>query len=449
MRSLFLIFLSINPIHFRGEIIVGAFYYPWWRPEYFAYTVAKPILWFLKEREIIIDFRRFPEKFEKIRLIFGKYNTSLPTVAKYHIEKAKMGGIDLFALEWTGPYPTTVPNVTLTEFDILNGFLPALKEFPDFKFCIFYDQTIRMFWKHRIVEEEAYNFENPKVRETFITDITYISQKYFHHPNYFKVDGKPVIWLYLTRLYKGDVEEVFEEIRERLGRNVFIIADELFSTYTINEEKIKIFDAIGCYGTGIDGHSYRDGANSREVIDIAIPYYELWKEKVENITNKQGKKLKFIYPVEAQFDDDHLPGRSPFGEFYCDSPEDFQYYCERVKSIIPSDGGIVFVTSFNEWYETTAIEECFTPSMPFRYNWGDNFLKVLREVFKKEGNACKGSYKVEGSTKTSINGDLYVNKIKRNAETRRSKIKSHLKKIDKFSIFSNSLSRNDPATPEK
>ncbi len=40
--------------------------------------------------------------------------------------------------------------------------------------------------------------------------------------------------------------------------------------------------------------------------------------------------------------------------------------------------------SFNEWYETTAIEECLTPSMPFRYHWGDDFTKVLRRVFKKE-----------------------------------------------------------------
>lgn len=367
----------------EDKIIVGAFYYPWWRPTLFTYTVAKPALLSLKEKEIKIDFRRYPLEIEKNISIFRRYNTSLPLVAKNHIEQALKGGIDVFALEWTGPYPTTISNAIFTEFDIENGFLPAIKEFPSFKFCIFYDQTIRMFWKYGILDDEAYNFDNPTVRNTFLSDIFYISSKYFSHPNYFKLNGKPVLWLYLTRLYKGDFQETFSELRKNLEGKIFIIADELFSTHSIDEEKIKIFDGVGCYGMGIDGRAFNDGANSREVIDISIPFYKEWRDKVESTKNIEGEQIKFIYPVQPQFDDDHLPGRPSFGEFYCNSPEDFQYSCERVKSIMPGSG-IVFVTSFNEWYETTAVEECLTPSMPFRYNWGDSFLLVLRKVFKSK-----------------------------------------------------------------
>ncbi len=377
-------FVTLSIPTFSEEITVGAFYYPWWRPNYFTHTVPKPAIWTFWEKEITLDFRRFPLELEKIILIFGKYNTSIPQVVKIHIEQAQKGGIDLFALEWTGPHPTTVPGVTFTEFDIEKGFLPAIKDFSDFRFCIFYDQTIRMFWKHWLPENEAYNFDNPNVRNTFLTDILYISKKYFSHPNYFKIDGKPVLWLYLTRLYKGDYERIFTEIRRLLNGNVFIIADEIFSTHPINEEKLKIFNAVGCYGIGIDSSSYHDGANSKEVIDMAIPVYEIWRRKVENIKNVDGDLTKFIYPVQPQFDDDHLSGRPSFGDYYSDFPEDFQYVCERIKKMIPSAGGIVFVTSFNEWYETTAVEECNTPSMPFRYNWGDSFLKILKKVFKKE-----------------------------------------------------------------
>ncbi len=368
---------------FSEEIIVGAFYYPWWRPNYFTQTIAKPAILKYWEKEKTLDFRRFPVELEKIILIFSKYNTSIPHVVKYHIEQAQRGGIDLFALEWTGPYPTTVPGKTFTEFDIEKGFLPAINDFHDFRFCIFYDQTIRMFWKHGLPENEAYNFDNPKVRDTFLTDIIYISKKYFNHPNYFKIDDRPVLWLYLTRLYKGDFKRLFENLRNLLNRNIYFIADELFSSYSIDEEKIKIFDAIGCYGIGMDALSYNDGANAREVIEIAIPFYEKWKNILKDLKNMEGKNLKFIYPVEPQFDDDHLSGRPLYGEFYCDSPEDFEFVCEKIKNLIPPDGGIVFVTSFNEWYETTAVEVCNTPSMPFRYNWGDSFLNILKKVFKK------------------------------------------------------------------
>jgi|GEM_PF-3569224 len=369
---------------FPQEITVGAFYYPWWRPNFFIHTVAKPALWTYWEKERIIDFRRSPVEIEKLILIFHKYNTSIPQVAKVHIEQAKKGGIDLFALEWTGPYPTTVPGATFTEFDIEKGFLPALEEFPSFKFCIFYDQTIRMFWKHWLQENEACNFDNPKVRETFINDILYIARKYFSHPNYFKINEKPVLWLYLTRLYRGDYKGALEEIKNKLNGNIYFIADELFSTIEIDEEKIKIFNAVGCYGTGMDGLSYKDGANSKEVIDIALPFYEKWRNIIEKSKNAEGEQIKFIYPIEPQFDDDHLLGRPFYGEFYCDSPEDFEYVCRKIKSIIPLTGGIVFVTSFNEWYETTAVEECYTPSMQFRYNWGDKFLLILKKVFKEE-----------------------------------------------------------------
>lgn len=380
-KFLFYLFTLTIPT-LPAEITLGAFYYPWWRPNFFVHTVAKPALWTFWEKEKIIDFRRFPVELEKIILIFSKYNTSIPQVAKIHIEQALKGGIDLFALEWTGPYPTTVPGVTFTEYDIEKGFLPALYDFPNFKFCIFYDQTIRMFWKHWLPENEAYDFDNPKVKNTFLTDILYISKKYFSHPNYFKIDGKPVLWLYLTRLYKGDYEGTFAEIRKALNGNVFIIADEIFSTHPIKEEKIKIFNAVGCYGIGIDSRSYQDGANSKEVIDMAIPVYENWRKEVENIKNVDGELVKFIYPIQPQFDDDHLSGRPSFGDYYSDSPADFQYVCERIKNMMPQEGGIVFVTSFNEWYETTAVEECNTPSMPFRYNWGDSFLTILKKVFK-------------------------------------------------------------------
>lgn len=382
--NFFFYFIPLISILFSEEITVGAFYYPWWRPNFFIHTVAKPALWTFWEKEKIIDFRRFPVELEKIILIFAKYNTSIPQVAKNHIEQAQKGGIDLFALEWTGPYPSTVPNVTFTEYDIEKGFLPALRDFPSFKFCIFYDQTIRMFWKHWLTESNAYDFDNPKVRDTFLTDIFYISKKYFSHQNYFKINGKPVLWLYLTRLFKGGYEETLAELRKVLKGNVFIIADEIFSTHIIKEEKIKLFNAVGCYGLGIDSSSYHDGANSKDVVDMAIPVYENWRNKIESIKNMDGDLVKFIYPVQPQFDDDHLPNRPSSGEYYCESPEDFQYVCERIKKMIPSYGGIVFVTSFNEWYETTAVEECHTPSLPFRYNWGDSFLTSLNKVFKRE-----------------------------------------------------------------
>src|SRR3546814_10561410 len=58
-----------------------------------------------------------------------------------------------------------------------------------------------------------------------------LADTYFDHPSYLRVDGRPVVILYLTRVLVGDVAGAMAEVREMLrarGHDPYVIPDEVF-----------------------------------------------------------------------------------------------------------------------------------------------------------------------------------------------------------------------------
>src|SRR3546814_10712170 len=76
-----------------------------------------------------------------------------------------------------------------------------------------------------------------------------------------RVDGRPVVILYLTRVLVGDVAGAMAEVREMWrarGHDPYVIADEVFWNVTADrrpasfttrpqESRIRLFDAITSY----------------------------------------------------------------------------------------------------------------------------------------------------------------------------------------------------------
>lgn len=353
LKCIWFLFLSLLLCFHVYGVTVGAHYYPWYRPGNFMLNQT---------------IRAWPA--------IGPYDTSNPAVASQHLDQAAYAGIDVFFLEWTGPNPSDTGRIE-SEYDIDYGFLPALNSKPYVKYCIFYDQAIRMCVKYgKCTTEEAFYFTNSDVYNTFISDLYHIQTKYFSDWKYFRGNGSPVVWLYLARIYSGNWRGAITEVRNNAGWNIYLIADDLWNTLdpAPRWRRWNYFDAISCYGIGIDGNYYPDGANVRTVADVAIPVYMTWASYVRE--NGQD----FFWPLMAQYDDDHLSGRHYLGEFFSDSKSDFSYFAQRIRSLI-SDWEYVTVTSFNEWYETSSVETCSNPGYPYRYNWGWDFLSVLREIF--------------------------------------------------------------------
>ena len=63
-------------------------------------------------------------------------------------------------------------------------------------------------------------------RQTLIDDFLYIAETYFDHPSYLKIDGRPVVSIYLTRIFSGDVSTALQALRDALaniGYDVYIL----------------------------------------------------------------------------------------------------------------------------------------------------------------------------------------------------------------------------------
>ena len=87
-------------------------------------------------------------------------------------------------MSWWGP--TSSSETTIHDY-----YLPHPR-FGELDFAIHYESKGRFK-----------DFDNPDY-STFVDDFRYLAANYFGQPNYLKVDGKPVVFMYLTRAYFKD-----------------------------------------------------------------------------------------------------------------------------------------------------------------------------------------------------------------------------------------------------
>jgi glycoprotein endo-alpha-1,2-mannosidase len=196
------------------NVIVGAYYYPWHKAH------------FQISREGYI--RRFLEPRQEIRL--GEYDDTQPEVITQHLEWSKQANIDVWVTSWWGPNSredTTIREVILPH--------PGMA-LTNHKIALLYETT------GRIKKSEGW--------DTFrlAGDMDYIcnTRDYMNHPNYFTIQGRPVLVVYLTRRMEieGKLPEIIDTIRNACP-GVYIIGDQVWGDAP--NEALDDLDAITNY----------------------------------------------------------------------------------------------------------------------------------------------------------------------------------------------------------
>jgi hypothetical protein len=356
--------------------LVGAYYYLWY-----------PGNW----REGYINGRLKPQQLPAL----GQYDSSDPRVIEQHIAWASRYGIDFWAVSWWPDQPESDRIIT-------QGILKA-KNIQDIRFCIFYESGGLGLEKDRIT------FRGETSRK-MLSDFKTLAQKYFSHPSYLKIQGRPVVILYLTRTFVGDYEKTLYLLRKEIrksGFDLFLIGDEIFwyvmrsphlpPSSRPERKRIRWFDAITAYNlynwskTAHMGYGERSTFLS-ESRDLFLSYRAAGGNKVPLIPavfpgyNDRGVRLSENHPViPRQF--------SPGGE-------EGGFFREALKRLalpfLDPSLPMVLITSFNEWNEGTQIEptqtggateEDYSPSgreytQGFLYRgYGERYLTILQETF--------------------------------------------------------------------
>jgi len=286
--------------------------------------------------------------------ILGFYNSLDPEVIEKHIEWTNDYGIDVLKVEY------------LPQFDesIINGILNS--ELKETKICLMYDSRLR--FESIGFNSPPYNFNENIIARTFIDDMNHIAETYFSSENYFCIEDRPVLWIYITRDFSGKYEDTIKTVRQNLaekGYDVYLVGDIVFWNYKLNE--INAFDAISCYSA----YAGRP-RNTAEFAERLKFLYMVWK------TSANINKIDFIPSGIPAYNDTCLSNERICVPALSGSEEEFRYQLEVIKSFmdpvnISPELTQISIATFNEHQEGSSIE----PSK----EWGFSKIYQVPEVF--------------------------------------------------------------------
>ncbi|MFA6450020.1 MAG: glycoside hydrolase family 99-like domain-containing protein [bacterium] len=297
---------------------VGAYYYPWYGDDFHGHH-------YIRERLVP------PQKPE-----LGEYNDSDPKVIAKHIEWSRYAGVGFWAASWWGP--DSREDKTLREVILPHPNLGQLK------IAVHYETAGRT--KDFTDYEYLYG------------DFLYLSRNYFNNPGYLRIEGKPVVFVYLTRVLaqNGQLKDALMKMRSGArdgGYEIYIVGDHAFGAYSYLGVGFKGLDAItdyDVYGSiGVKGYAG----------EKALSAYMSRQSKWKKMAVKSG--VDYFPSVTPGFNDagvrDGHPPLSrkltedaPFGSL-------FEAMLRNAKNLqTPNKTSFIMVTSWNEWHEDTQIE---------------------------------------------------------------------------------------------
>jgi glycoprotein endo-alpha-1,2-mannosidase len=295
--------------------------------------------------------------------------------------------VNLWVASWWGPEKPE--DVTLRD-----SILSVLeKEDSSLKIALFYES------KNRLKE---WKLDKDVVKD----DIKHMEKEYWKHPNYYRIDGKPVIFIYLTRVLqdvddKGKhlLEETVALMRSKAKEPIYIVGDHAYGRYpddatssqaARNIASFAILDAITSYG--VRGYMIGRTNNMYAGQDRVDFYYEqqaIWKQVAAD------HDCAFIPSVSPGYNDRGVRAEKhnlPLSRRLTAESEEGSFFRASIQAakrlVDPAADNLLVVNSWNEWHEDSQIEpvailddatdEPFALTNGLSYmGYGDLYLDIL------------------------------------------------------------------------
>ena len=153
-------------------------------------------------------------------------------------EWAQEYGVDVFFCSWRGPD-------SYDDATIRDDLLPSPARGPT-QIALLYEslERLKMGPDNRIQLTDA-------TVQRLVDDFDYLARTYFDRPGYYRIDGRPVVIVYASRIFRGDVAGAIAAVREHLittyGVNPYLVGDEVDWDLPPDPARIALFDAITGY----------------------------------------------------------------------------------------------------------------------------------------------------------------------------------------------------------
>lgn len=353
------------------KLLVGAHYYPWY---------GKPCHAILGAGEWESGYTHKP--------CLGTYDVRDSRVIAQHVDWAHQARLDFFMFNWTGR--ETWDDRTVRDYFLRH---PRAR---DIRFCFNYDSYQAL---NKLNVGQSYDLNEDYRQglakgEKLAADFDYLADTYFQHPNYLRVNGRPVVMIYIVREFTH-AAPYLERVRELLlkkGMDVFLIADVVFWESSQLVRRVDWQKVVGHPGRALNA-AWRLGRRWRRTSEVAdaVPWryfdaitgYNLYSIAMTSAflsdaallfqtfaerAHRAG--LGFVPSLMPGYDDRALSGQHrrlldrAGGEFYRSF---WRIAAQHLSPSLP----MILVTSFNEWHEGTEIE----PSVEY----GDTYLRLTKE----------------------------------------------------------------------
>lgn len=321
----------------------------------------------------------------------GTYDQSKRAVAEWQIKWACEHGIKFFAFDWYWRLGEEKLN------SALDAFLQARNALT-MKFCLHacneayfkvapHGRCGSYFdWGLEWNLDSPQDFIHDLSQDDFNRQFSHVAERYFSHPSYLFLEGRPVFIQYRTNLIMRafgiqGTRAIVDQVRRLLkdmGFDLYLVA----GGSCIHDDYIAQCKAAGF--NAVTGYNYIwTKAKIQEHMgkkvmrgsydDAIIGSEETWR-RLQRICDAQG--IDFIPPLCPGFDNSPWDGSVVITG---NTPAKFKQMCERAKPYTRSRHRMLLIEAWNEWGEGSAIE----PSK----EWGFEYLDVVREVFNGTGGS--------------------------------------------------------------
>ncbi len=315
--------------------------------------------------------------------LWGYINEADPYVAEMEINAAADHGVNVFIFDWYW-----YDGMPYLEGHLNDGYLKARNN-DRVKFYIMWaNHDVNMTWDKR----NAGKLNNEIIwkgavdRGGFEIICHRIIEKYFPHPSYYKIDGRPCFMIYeLNKLIEGlgGVEETkdalawFREETQKAGFKGLNLQTTLRRSWTnlsgmpgddIETQK-QVIEQIGF--DGVTHYQFVHFTN------IDRDYNEIMKD-VEKEWYSIDNDIQIPYYAHVSVGWDNNPRFETFrkGIVKNNTPDNFEKAVRLAKDYVdshPNQVPLITINSWNEWTETSYLQPCTM--------YGYGYLNAIKNVF--------------------------------------------------------------------
>ena len=360
---------------------VAAFLYP-------AYVSDDPRLrpfWpmGIGEWETVMTMQqRNPGHYWDRKPLWGYINEADPSVMAMEIDQATKHGVNVFIFDWYWYDGRPFMETTLN-----SGFLKA-ENVSKMKFYLMWaNHDAVNLWDTRLARfnEDNVIWTGKVDREEFEKICKRNIEKYFKHPQYYKIDGKPVFMIYdIPRLVEGlgGIEETadalnwFKEETKRAGFPGLELQITMWSV-NLNYSGVDASKSDNPSNDFVKKLGFTSGTHYQfaHFTNVNEDYNTILKA-VEQEWIRIDSTYDFPYYPHISVGWDNSPRLGQSAVVRNNTPENFEKGLRMAKAYADNHPGqvpLITINSWNEWTETSYLQPCDVH--------GYGYLEAVKRVF--------------------------------------------------------------------